>query len=477
VAVPAINEMPASAETAERRWLVRIQRGWEKRSLACQFLVVGGIVSTCTALIFGVVVTALVERAVTRNAGAATALYVDSVIAPLLPDMRTNQFLDDTVQRALDETLGQGALGDRLVAMRLWRPDGTILYSNDKRLIGKKFTRTRDLDQAFAGHMVANYDKFDVLDPNKPVPPYPLLEIYNPVLQPWSGDVVAVVEFYERAEELGATLQSTRIRTWLAVAAAVAIFFLLLTTIVLRGSRTIDRQAADLGRQVRHLTELLEQNRVLHARVQAATQRATALNEAYLRRLGADLHDGPAQLVAFASLRLDSKTVLDTASAAARTEISAIRSGLEDALQEIRSICQGLVLPHIETLGVLEVVNHVIDAYSRRTGMNVGRVLPPAAPALGVSERICIYRFLQEALNNGYRHCRGAAQVVTLSCGEGALSVSVADDGPGFDPEAIGDGSIGLAGMRQRIESLGGHFHLATSNRGTTVTMSILRED
>ena len=78
----------------------------------------------------------LVEAAVTRNSAAATALYVDSVIAPILPDMQTNQMLDDTVTHALDETLGHGALGSRLFSFRLWRSDGLVLYSNDKKPYG-----------------------------------------------------------------------------------------------------------------------------------------------------------------------------------------------------------------------------------------------------------------------------------------------------------------------------------------------------
>ena len=156
--------------------LARLRAGWDRQSLAWQFFVVGGTVSLLAALIVGAVVSALVERAVTRNAGAATALYVDSVIAPLLPDMRKNQRLDETVQRALDETLGQGALGDRLVAMRLWRADGTILYSDNRRLIGRRFVPSADLEQAFAGDMVADYGEFDVLDPASDLPAEPLLE-------------------------------------------------------------------------------------------------------------------------------------------------------------------------------------------------------------------------------------------------------------------------------------------------------------
>ncbi|WP_245428541.1 sensor histidine kinase [Kumtagia ephedrae] len=448
----------------------RPKRRWHHRSLVFQFFFIGGLVSLCAMLVVGAVVSTLIERAVTRSAGATTALYVDSVIAPLLPDMQRSLVLDEAVKRALDETLGQGALGSRLAAMRLWGPDGQILYSDDESLIGLRLGLSDSLRRAFSGAMVANYEPVAAIEE---VASGPVLQIYNPILQPWSGEPVAVIEFFEFAHEFEATLRNARLRSWLAVAAVTAVFFLALNAVVLRGSRTIDRQAHDLKNRVADLSALLEQNSELHERVRNAAQRATTLNERYLRRLGADLHDGPAQLVALASLRLDSATVLGprVPTRVREREVASIRATLNEALQEIRSICNGLVLPQVETATVLEVVNHAIDSYEKRTGTSVGRHLTPPAWTMSAAGRICIYRFLQEALNNGYRHCRGAHQVVTMTTKGQSLSIAVSDDGPGFDPTSVGTGRIGLAGLRERVESLGGSFHLHTSSTGTEVAI------
>jgi hypothetical protein len=92
-----------------------IMRRWSGLSLALQFLIAGGIVLLAVMLVVGLWVTAQIRQGVMHNSATATALYVDSVIAPLLPDLRKSRELDDTVKRALDETLGQGALGKRLV--------------------------------------------------------------------------------------------------------------------------------------------------------------------------------------------------------------------------------------------------------------------------------------------------------------------------------------------------------------------------
>ena len=73
---------------------------------------------------------------------------------------------------------------------------------------------------------------------------------------------------------------------------------------VRRGSETIVRQQRDLSEKLAQLTSLNAQNAVLHQRVKRAAERATALNENFLQRLSADLHDGPGQDLGFALMQL-----------------------------------------------------------------------------------------------------------------------------------------------------------------------------
>ena len=136
-------------------------RRWNHPSLAAQFLLAGGLVSLLAMAVTGFLVESQIETGVTRNSAAVTALYVDSIIAPLLPDMQTSQTLDDSVAQALDETLGQGALGRRLMSFRLWRRDGTILYANDPELTGKRFEPNKNLKAAFDGQLVAEFNRVD----------------------------------------------------------------------------------------------------------------------------------------------------------------------------------------------------------------------------------------------------------------------------------------------------------------------------
>ena len=451
-----------------------ILKRWSQQSLARQFVVAGGIVSLLAALIVGAFVTTLIEAAVTRNSAATTAMYVDSIIAPLLPDLQTAEVLDDITSRTLDETFGQGALGDRVVSFRLWRGDGTILYATDHSVIGKQFALGEKLQRAFSGTMLAQFERSDDEVEGRRAG-IPLLAIYNPILQPWSGEVVAVSEFYEVAQGFQQSLSEARLLSWLAVAAAVGLFFLSLSAIVMRGSRMIEDQRGALTQQVAELSDLLQQNRALHARAQRASQRATALNESYLRRLGADLHDGPAQLVAYAALRIDSKLLLeeDTPPGRRQDELSAIKTRLHEAMEEIRSICRGLILPDIENAALHEVITRAVDAHSQRTETPVAIHLSEESPELSPSAKICVYRFVQEALNNSFRHGGGIGQEVRQTLEDGSIIVEVKDEGPGFDPQQIRPEGLGLAGLRERIESLGGQFSVKSSDGGTVIRMMI----
>jgi signal transduction histidine kinase len=454
------------------RWSRKLLGRWNSLSLATQFLVAGGLVSLVAMAVVGAVITKVIEVAVTRNAAAATALYVDSVIAPILPDMRRSEILSDPVTHALDETLAQGALGRRLLSFRLWRSDGTVLYSKRKALTGKRFDPNPNLGKAFGGTLVARFDRVDdeesqaERDSGKP-----LLEVYAPVLQPWSGEVVAVSEFYEVATDLKRTLFLARIAGWLVVAGATLAFFLTLWAIALRGSRTISRQSVALSRRVGKLSGLLAQNRSLRERIQHASERVVALNESHLRRVGADLHDGPAQLVALAAMKLDDPRLVaaDTPLDGRRREIEAIRASLEDALYEIRSICRGLILPYIESSVVPELIAHAARAHEQRTGTSVRLDLACEPAPVSASGKICIYRFVQEALTNAYRHAGGAGQAIRSVVATGRVIVEVSDSGPGFDPGQIRTEALGLAGLRQRVKSLGGSFAVETSGRGTTL--------
>lgn len=437
-------------------------------SLASQFVLAAAGVLLFGMAAIGFWVSGRIQDSVIHNSATTTALFVDSIIAPLTQELGQSQTLGEGARLALAETLSQGVLSEKLFAFKIWKLDGTIVFSNEDSAIGRKFAITDGLTAATAGTIHAEFDELDgpenELERNSGMP---LLEIYSPIREPWSGKIIGIAEFYENARELRAELSSARIQSWLVVGVVTLAMLGMLFGIVARGSRLITRQRMALDEKVQTLSTLLAQNEALRRRADQATHRTADLNERYLRRISAELHDGPAQLLAFAALRLGS--IFPPGSAGPDTDM--VRTALEDAMRDIRNICRGLTLPELEGLDVGSILKRVITAHEGRTGTEVQFDCAPGLPDLSKAEKICAYRFVQETLNNAARHAAGRGQQVTARACDDCIEIVVSDEGPGFDRNASGEG-LGLLGLEERIAGLGGTLHIQ-SNKGTRLTMRL----
>lgn len=444
----------------------------ERLSLATQFALVGGIVLVAGMAIIGLWVTSRIEEAAVRNAASATALYVDSVIAPLTHELASSPTLGEGAKLALTETLRQGVLSSRLFSFKIWRPDGTITFSNEPSLIGQHFAMTEGLSTALTGAVHADFDDLEGdenrLEQNSG---QPLLEIYSPIREPWSGDIIAVAEFYEKAADLHRDLTLARLQSWLIVGLVTAGMLAALYIIVARGSHLIKVQRHSLDARVQELSSMLETNRRLRSRVEQATKRTATINERYLRRISAELHDGPAQLLGFAALRLDA---MQKGQGKGDDE-GLVKSSLAEAIQEIRNICRGLTLPELGPLSGEAVVRRAVSVHESHSRTKVATEIG-SLELSSQAAKICVYRFVQEALSNATRHARASRISVTARQTGDAIAVTVEDNGAGFVREAGQDG-LGLAGLEERLAGLGGMLDIrSTPGEGTAVTMTLPRE-
>ena len=443
----------------------------QRLTLAWQFGIAGGLVLVLGMVLIGLWVTSRIESATVRNTGSATALYVDSIIAPLTQELASGTSLGEGAKRALTETLQQGVLRGRLYSFKIWRPDATVLFSSESSLVGKHFSMTEGLATALAGTVHAEFDDLEG-EENKleQQSDQPLLEIYSPIREPWSGDIIGVVEFYEVASDLRAELAVTRLQSWLVVGTVTAGMLALLFVIVARGSQLIDAQRRSLDAQVLELSRMLDLNRALRQRADKANQRTATLNERYLRRISAELHDGPAQLLGFAALRLEAIAK----GTAKGDDESLVSSSITEAIQEIRNICRGLTLPELERLSGDDVVRRAIQAHEThsrsRIISDVGSLDVTAQAA-----KICIYRFIQEALSNATRHAGASRISVTAFQDDQQIVIAVEDNGTGFVRAGNEDG-LGLAGIEERLAGLGGRLDITSdASAGTALRMILPR--
>ena len=405
-------------------------------------------------VVLGSFVSAEIEENVVHNAADATALYVNSLHGSHLQELATGSELSEESLRAFDATFRATALDRQLISVKIWRPDGRIVYSTRRYLMGQTFSASPNLLKALKGEVTAQFgsptDEADVAELALEVP---LLEIYVPIRATGDDRIVAVADFFTHAGMLKAGLDTARLHSWIAVGVVALLQIILLYGIVSRGNKTIESQRA----------------RLIDAR-----RESIETNEHFLRRVSADLHDGPAQLISLALLRLDSLRPLLAADHSRPDEFEKIRAALQDGLRDIRQLSAGLAPPHIEAQTLRKVLELAIRQHERRTGTAVDATIGALPEGISPLYKLCLYRFVQEGLNNAYRHAAGAGQTVQVDSNGEEFSIEVADTGPGFSPSNSGFGDrLGLAGLRDRVESLGGKFSVETQpGSGTKVRAS-----
>lgn len=447
-------------------------------ALHIRFAFVGGMVSIVSMAILGAFMSSRIESSVVRNSAISAAIYMESFIAPLSQELVSQDDLSAESRDRLTAMLEQGAVAERILSVKIWKEGGYIAYASDPDLIGQRFEPTASLIEAWSGRLIADFDDLDHAESEgERASGVPLVEVYNPIHSIETGEIIAVAEFYQNAHELQNDLRSSRLSAWAVVAAVASLTFLTLFGIVRAGSQTIQRQHRELRERIDEVTRVSNQNDLLRQRIQGASERAAALNEQLLRRIGAELHDGPAQALALANLRIGS-LIGDNPNEDVDHEVRAIHNALDAALTDIRGLARGLVLPELEGLSIPQVIHRAADAHAARSQTEValeGSDEIGLERCISLPHLICIYRFVQEGLNNAWRHAAGNGQTVAWEQEGDDLLVRVCDEGPGFEPDkAIGKGRLGLEGLRERVQSAGGEFLLqSTPGHGTCLTMRL----
>ena len=454
---------------------------WRDLTLPGQFLVAGAIVMIVAMVLVGNWVSRRIEESVVQNSAASAALFMESFISPLSQELAETDTLSPPARQALAEMFDGTALGERVVSYKIWLDGGLIVHSSDPALVGQVFTPSDELRAAWSGQVASAFEDLnDLEDEAEAELGIPLLEVYSPIRQLWTGEVIAVAEFYEAAEQLDADMRSARQTSWLVVGGAFLSSGLLLFWIVQAGGRTIRQQRQSLTEQLNKTEKISSQNANLRQRAVAASSRATAQTERAIRRIGSDLHDGPAQYLSLASLRLDE--ALDGKNTTTK-DAGLVREALDKALDELRIISRGLALPDLDGLDLRSLVERAVSDHNRQTGLEV--TFDPQLPkniALNYAQKLCVFRFLQETLSNASRHAKVDRVSVAASANDDGLTVTVSDKGAGFDnslPRKVRtNGGQGLFGLIDRAESIGGHLAISSDlGAGTTLTLTLPFEE
>jgi signal transduction histidine kinase len=461
-----------------------IETTFSKLSLSRQYLVTSFPILFVGLLALGWWVGKMIEHGVVHRMGTLTSHYVESFVSPHLQHLAYSDTLEESHRAALGSLLSSTPLGKKIVAFKIWDRRGRVLYSTNTAIIGHTYPIGEGLSAALAGNVHSEISDLKGSENEAERAQWSrLIETYSPIHAEKLGTVIAAAEIYQLTDELKGEIHAAQLRSWLLVAALMLAMYLLIFGLVRKGSQTIDVQSEQLNRKVDELSALAAQNQQLHEKVRRAAVRTTALNERFLRRIAADLHDGPGQDLALALMRVDTLAnsyakaqPSDGQPLTMREDLSTIHCALTSALTELRAISLGLNLPEIDNLPSCEIAARAVRDFERKTGVHVKLTTANADPTVvSLPVKITLYRLVQESLTNGFRHGGGADMRVHLASKNGQLAITVSDSGAGFDVHKLTTaGHMGLEGMRERVEILGGTFQVqSTVGQGTEVRVSL----
>ncbi|NQD95137.1 sensor histidine kinase, partial [Pseudomonas sp. CrR25] len=283
---------PAPASSPRLSLWRKLSAPLRRLSRSSQFVIAASIILGLTMTFVGNLVSRTIERSAVQAAADAGALYMATFLEPYVQELTTAGSLSVETAQAIDHLMTSPSLNAHVISVKIWGPDGSVLYSTNKDLMHRSFS-TKEIALALEGKIVTEWGEL-----NEEENAYerslgiPLYEIYAPLREFGTGRIIAVGEFYEQAEALQQEIDRIRREVWSIVGTATLAMLVLLFAIVHRGERIIVRQQQTLGEHIHKQTRLHAQNISLQRKITAANQAFSRINELTLRRIGADLHDG-----------------------------------------------------------------------------------------------------------------------------------------------------------------------------------------
>lgn len=416
------------------------------RSPVWLFLVLG--VLTVVAIVIGtqrLAGQAAADEALSE-ARRTTEVLARSVAQPDLPEglVRGNKGAIDRVDRSVLERL-QVRQVRRII---IWKPDGTIVYSNAGDLIDQQVpldaARRRALQTGETGSRIVRPG--GGLSGSSDGAVQTFTRMRSPQGEPLLFEAhYSLGQIEVRRQEIFDSFRLITLGPPLLLIAVVTLMLSLLT-----------RQLTRAGH---------ERERLLSSAIDAS--------DAERRRIARDLHDGVVQDLAGTAYSVSALARAPQTPPSDRGTLAAAGASLRDGLTALRSLLAEIHPPELGADGLAPALDDLV-APAARSGIHASVSVSGAEGAPDETVAL-VWRVAQEAVRNAIRHSRASTLAVTVR-GEGPeLVLEVVDDGVGFDPAAARDrGQYGLRGLRSLVNDCGGRLQVRSSpGEGTTVRMDV----
>ncbi len=402
------------------------------------------------------------------------------------------------------ELLRIGSLKLTIQTMAQWRalivgPDGILLGTTENGfpvnyIIGKTVdpTRIQGLEAPFKAAMAGDKDLshlYTIYEPNERfIMAIPIINNSNTINEQVVGVTVIILDALPTQTDVPVQILNITGRSLLILLLGISIMGAIFGAIFAHGLSTrfrrlsttidawsvgdfakfIDDKAGDeisqFTQQLNNMARQLQD--LLHRRQDMAVSEER-------NRLARDLHDSSKQQALAASLELGTAlTLFDSDPKNAKKHLAEADSLVDSVRKELTDLVHELRPQTLDGLDFSEALKEFALDWSQRSGIEMN-INIEGAKELSLEIRETLFRILQEALANVARHSSARITDVNLDYRTGLITLTIKDDGCGFDP-GIQQGGIGLKSMRERAEVLGGSFRVVSApGKGTLLEVSL----
>lgn len=445
-AIAASPEWVILTARAAPRDLARVPR---LRTVLLQVGAAAVIVVVLVAFIGSMISRRTAESESVHEVAQLSNVLAENVVQPALTDdMATNT----TAAGRLDKLVRKHVLTKSLLRVKIWTPDGRIVYSDEPRLVGLTFSLGSDARDALTNPRI----HVEISNLNEPENRYErghgtMLEVYRPVWTPDGGPLLFETYFrYDQVTDRAAQLwRGFAGITLLSIAAIVILLVPLVWTLLARARRAHQQREEMLQRAM-----------------------TASLNER--RRIAATLHDGIVQELVAVSF-----AVAGSAQEAAANGDDALATRLRGAGETVRagiggmrSLLVDIYPPSLRSAGLAPALRDLAATARVPVSMSFDE---DAARSLSPEQQQAVFRVAQECLRNAAAHANAQVFTMTVRRDADAVVLEIADDGVGFDPSVTGpEGHFGIALMDDVARDVGAELAVRSGpGAGTVWRLSI----
>jgi signal transduction histidine kinase len=418
------------------------------RRLVVQLAAAAVVVGVLVALAGAALSRRIAERQSVHDVAQQSDLLAESIVQPALTDRMAT---DPGAAAALSSVIRAASP----VRVKLWSPQGRILYSDEPRLVARTFP----LDDSARAALTTPQTTAEVSDLNRPENAFErtqgkLLEVYRPVWTP-DGHELLFEAYYPYSAVTERSSQLWRGFLGITLSSIAAVFALLVPIVA----------------------ALLRRTRRAQAQQEAMTRRALDASHEERQRIAAALHDGPVQQLAAASFAVagGAEAAAARGEDALSADLNAAAATVRTGMSGLRSLVVDIYPPSLRSAGLGAALRDMVAAVAGGSLTVDVEVDEAAIARLDADQQQAVFRFAQEALRNTVKHA--AATTATLTVGRppgSGVTVLLTDNGRGFRADHRPDQHLGITLMCDIATRIGARLDLHTApGHGTAWRMEV----